>query len=180
MAGTGLALLYISFLKAMGSRVEEKDRILRAGIIKEVTADCTEMMAEERDKEETGVQLMPFGSAEGQMDLGSFSALPNEVIGHIFTVLESAAELCSLGAACKLFYCFGKEESLWRSLCVKHFAVVNRHASEFGKDWRWIYLSYTVSDLSSSPPPLFFLQSATCLSLQWQAFWQSLRQCLLT
>lgn len=79
------------------------------------------------------------------MDLGAFSPLPNEAITLIFRHVPSARDVCALASTARLFYSLGNDQSIWRDLCTKYFKdeieASNKHASEFEKDWIWLYKS---------------------------------------
>lgn len=83
-------------------------------------------------------------SAHAHDSIGTFGALPDEMILTVLEWLEDA-ELLRLGQTCRAFFAFTSSEDLWKALLLRK----GRLRSRWSGGWRATYLLRQSSDLPS-------------------------------
>lgn len=81
-------------------------------------------------------------SAHARDNIGTFGALPDEVILSLFEWLEGM-DLLQLGATCRALFAFTKSEDLWKGLLLRKGQV----RSQWHGSWRATFLGRPAADL---------------------------------
>lgn len=75
-----------------------------------------------------------------QAEWGYFGMLPSELVLKIFSFLEEGRDLAVLQCVCTLFHKVASDTSLWKALCMRHWAQdIALGQKPANRPWRWLF-----------------------------------------
>jgi len=84
--------------------------------------------------------------AHGATPMGNFALLPAEILVHLFSFL-SGKEICQLRCTSSELNRLGKDETLWKAICMREFGTITNRffQNPFNKTWEWLYKSKAIT-----------------------------------